>query len=114
MPLIITPRQLAQRGELYHQLGQLVSAGIGLINALEMMGRTPPARSFAEPIRQIIAQLSSGATFSDALVSLGGWTPAFDIALIRAGEHSGRLDAVFKLLSNYYADRARLLRQMIS
>ena len=40
--------------------------------------------------------------------------PPFDIALVQAGEHSGRLDAVFKLLAAYYNDRAALLRQMIS
>ena len=44
----------------------------------------------------------------------GHWLPAFDIALLQAGEHSGRLDACFRLLADYYTDRARLARQMIS
>ena len=46
--------------------------------------------------------------------SLGRWMPSFDIALIQAGEHSGRLDAVCKLLAGYYEERARLLRQMLA
>ena len=29
-----------------------------------------------------------------------GWLPAFDIALLHAGEHSGRLDACFRLLGD--------------
>jgi type II secretory pathway component PulF len=43
----------------------------------------------------------------------GHWLPAFDLALLQAGEHSGRLDACFRLLADYYTDRARLARQMI-
>ena len=44
----------------------------------------------------------------------GKWLSSFDLALLQAGEHSGRLDAVFKLLANYYNERARLARQVIS
>ncbi len=43
-----------------------------------------------------------------------GWLPAFDLALIEAGEHSGRLDACFRLLADYYNDRARIARQVIA
>src|SRR5207245_10047520 len=42
------------------------------------------------------------------------WLPEFDIALLQAGEHSGRLDACFRLLADYYNDRARLARQVIA
>jgi type II secretory pathway component PulF len=114
MALILSPRQLSQRAELYFQLSQLTAAGVGLVNSLEMLGRNPPARSFREPLRQLVLHLGHGDTFADALERLGLWTPSFDIALIRAAEHSGRLDAVFKLLGNYYTDRARLLRQVIT
>ncbi len=114
MALILTPRQLTQRAELYHQLGQVTAAGIGLTNSLEMLSRNPPARSYRAPLEHIVKSLGQGATFGDSLSQLGHWTPSFDIALIRAGEQSGRLDAVFKLLGNYYVERARLLRQMIS
>src|SRR5260370_21611632 len=44
----------------------------------------------------------------------GPWMPPFDLAPVQAGEHSGPLDAVFKLLAGYYDDRARLLRQMLA
>ena len=114
MPLIFTPRQFTLRAHFYQQLGQLLSAGLPLINVLETLGRSPPAPSYREPIRQMIAQLSQGATVSDAVQHLGHWMPAFDIALVQAGEQSGRLDAVFKLLADHYDDSARLLRQTIS
>ncbi len=114
MPLIVTPGQLATRSEFYHQLNQLTSAGFGLLPALEQLKRNPPARSYREPIRKLLENLSSGFTFAESLERLGLWLPAFDVALLQAGEHSGRLDACFKLLADYYNDRARITRQMIA
>jgi type II secretory pathway component PulF len=113
MSLLITPRQFAQRAEFYHQLAQLVSAGIGVMPALEQLQRHPPGRSFREPLQQLQAELVQGCTFADSLRQLGAWLPEFDIALIDAGERSGRLDACFRLLANYYNDRASVTKKVI-
>jgi type II secretory pathway component PulF len=43
-----------------------------------------------------------------------GWLPEFDIALLSVGEESGRLDASFKLLADYYAIRAGIIRDTIA
>jgi type II secretory pathway component PulF len=114
MPLIVLPSQLADRGELYHQFSQLINAGIGLLQAIETLRRNPPARSFRIPLSRWLDQLNQGATFGEALQSGGAWLPAFDVALLQAGEKSGRLPACFKLLGDYYQERARLLREMLS
>lgn len=114
MPLFLSPRQLAHRASFYQQIGQLTAAGVPMLNTLEMLARNPPQAPYVAPIRQMIAAISQGATVTDALKGLGDWTPTFDIALIEAGERSGRLDAVCRLLAGYYDDRSRLLRQMIS
>ena len=113
MPLIVTPRQFTQRAELYHQLAQLTSAGIGLVPALEQIKRNPPASSFREPLQHFLDELANGRTLSDSL-QFGGWLPVFDTALIEAGECSGRLDACFRLLADYYNDRARVIKLVIS
>jgi type IV pilus assembly protein PilC len=113
MPFIVTPRQLDQRAELFHQLAQLTSAGIGIIAALEQIKRGPPSRSYREPLQRLLDELARGATVADALHRLG-WLPAFDLALIEAGERSGRIDACFHLLADYYNERARLIRQTIA
>ena len=113
MPLIITPGQLSRRADFYHQLGQLTGAGLGLIRALEQLKLHPPDGSYREPIGRVLADIAGGSMFTDAVQRCGHWLPPFDIALLQAGEHTGRLDACFRLLADYYTDRARLARQMI-
>ena len=114
MSLTVTPSQLANRAELYHQLSQLVGAGIGLPQAIQIQQRSPPARSFREPLARISQSLVLGSTFTEACLSAGGWLPEFDAALIDAGETSGRLPECFKLLADHYTERASLLRQTLS
>ena len=114
MSFIVTPRQFAHRAEFYHQLAQLTSAGIGVLPALEQLKLNPPARSYREPIQRLLAELAQGRTLTGSLQQLDAWLPEFDIALIDAGERSGRLDACFRLLADYYNDQARITKQVIS
>ena len=113
MPLLITPGQFTRRSEFYHQLAQLTAAGLGILQTLEQLKRNPPSGSFRAPIERAMEQIQKGCTFTESFQHAGQWLPAFDIALIDAGERSGRLDASFKLLADYYNDRARIARQMI-
>jgi type II secretory pathway component PulF len=114
MPLIITPRQLNQRAELYHQLGIMITAGLTIHKALEHLQSHPPSLDLRAPITKLLEQLDQGHTVSESLLRGGKWIPSFDLALIDAGERSGRLDACFKLLAVYYRERAQMARQMIS
>ncbi|MDE3067021.1 MAG: type II secretion system F family protein [Verrucomicrobiota bacterium] len=111
--MIVTPRQFTQRGELYRRLAQLTSAGISLRPALEQIQHAPPAHTFREPLRRLLAELERGSTFSEA-AQHANWLPAYDLALLDAGERSGRLDACFGLLADHYTDRARVLRQVLA
>ncbi len=114
MSLLILPRHFSQRAELYLQFSRLTAAGVGLPQAVEIQHRSPPARSFREPLAVVRNQLQAGATFYEALTATGGWLPAFDAALLHAGEQSGRLPACFELLSAHYERNARLLRSTIN
>src|ERR1700690_1389066 len=113
MSLIVTPRQFTQRAEFYHQLNQFTSAGIPIVRALEQIKRSPPAASYREPLQCLLDGLAKGTTLAESLQPLG-WLPEFDLALIGAGEKSGRLDTCFRLLADYYNDRASVIKQVIS
>src|SRR5436190_5069544 len=114
MALLVLLGQFACRSEFYHQLRQLTGAGLGVIAALEQLKRNPPARSYREPIRRTLDGVASGYTLTESFMRAGQWLPEFDLAVIHAGEQSGRLDACFHLLADYYQARARLARQVIA
>ena len=113
MPLVSTPAHFRQRADLYHQLGQLVTAGMGLVQALQHLQRNPPARSYRAPLAQTLELITRGDTLSEAWRQTDRRMPAFDLALVQAGEQSGHLDSCFRWLANYYNDRARIARRLI-
>jgi len=113
MSLMVTPGQLTARSEFYHQLSQMTAAGLGLIRALEQQRTRPPSQSYRRHLEEILADLGAGCTFADALRRQGSWLPEFDIALVDAGEQSGRIDICLSVLAEHYRDRAAIARQAI-
>ena len=113
MPLILTPRHLTARSGFYRQLAQFLSAGVGVVSALHHLLRGSSTGSFRKPVEGILARLDQGATFSESIRAVGGWLPEFDLALLEAGEQSGRLDTSCRLLADYYDERARNARLLI-
>lgn len=114
MAWITTPRSLDHFAELYHQIGGMLTSGVTLVQAIELVRAAPPAGAFRGRLDGILGELKQGSTFSEALDNQRGWLPEFDVALIAAGEKSGRLDVSCHRLSDYYRERAKLLRGAIA
>jgi type II secretory pathway component PulF len=112
--MIVTPGQLNRRATFYHQLGSMIGAGVPLPKALQMVSASPAVGASRKAASGILEHLQSGFTFSESMSRVQGWMPDFDTALLSVGEQSGRLDQSFKLLSEYYAARAKLIRDTIS
>ena len=127
---MVTPGQLNRRAELFQQLAAMISAGIPLPKALEMAAKNRSTGIPQKTLRDVTLLLQEGQTFTDAILLVSGqkrgpdaaikpgnrsfWLSDFDIALLSAGEETGRLDASFKLLSRYYASRAKIIRDTIT
>jgi len=114
MPVIVTPGFLANRGEFYFQMASQVEAGIPIVVALSNQLSNPLSPSFVRPIETLIGHIEQGGGVADSLDAIGDWLPTFDRALIRAGEDSGRLDQCFRVLAEYYRERAELSKRVIS
>lgn len=112
--ILVTPGQFTRRSELYHQLGQLLAAGLPITQALEQLQRHPPSYAFREPLGLLRHEISAGFTFAEAMGRSGQWYSPFDLALVDAGERSGRLDVCFRVLADYYSDRASMAKKLIS
>jgi type IV pilus assembly protein PilC len=111
---MVTPGQLNRRAQLYDQLASMIAAGVPLEKSLSMASRNASVRVSQKIIHALIGHLQAGHTFADSMKKVQGWLPEFDISLLSAGEHSGQLDASFRLLARYYATRARIIRNTIA
>lgn len=113
MAYLFFPGQLTARSEFYHQLGNSLAAGLTLGRALRILAENPPAHGLSKPVDALATRVEAGDTLGEALRRSRRWAPDFDVALIDAGEQSGRLDQVCKLLATNYSDQARLARQVL-
>lgn len=111
--MIITPGQLTRRADFYYQLGQLTAAGLGVTVALQQLRRTSGSKHFRNHIAAALLDIEAGASISESFRRRPDWLPAFDIALLNAGERSGRLDATFAMLAGLYQDRAVMARKLL-
>ena len=111
--MIATPRRMERQAEFYHQVGMMTEAGLSLVQSLQSLNRSKVFRSLARPISRLIDRLEQGATFSESAASIRGWLPSFDLALLDSGERSGRLDVCFRLLAEFYRQRAKAAREVI-
>jgi len=111
--MIFTPGQLSRRADFYYQFGQLTAAGLGINNALLQLARNSHSGQLRANVNAALVDLTGGATLSESFANRPGWLPAFDIALLHAGEQSGRLDATFTMLASFYQDRAAMARKLL-
>lgn len=111
--MIATPRRMERQAEFYHQVGMMTEAGLSLVQSLQSLNRAKVFRSLALHISRLMDRLEQGATFSESAAGIRGWLPSFDLALLDSGERSGRLDVCFRLLSEFYRQRAEAAREVI-
>ncbi len=109
--ILIRPAALRNRAEFYQRLGQMVSAGIGVLPAFEAMETMPSDARERATIQRVLAKLAAGESTTTALRAAE--FPEFDVDLLAAGAQSGRLDVCFRLLADYYASRARISAQAL-
>jgi type IV pilus assembly protein PilC len=114
MALITTPGHLKQQGEFYHQLASMTRAGVTIVQAIDILKKNPPNRNLREIASRVSDAVLRGATFTEAMRTTGRHLPEFDLALIEAGETSGRLAECFKLLGDFYVERGQLISKVIS
>lgn len=114
MPFIVTPSELNRRADFYHQLQQLTSAGLGIVNTLEQLKRNSPSRSYRIATGHLLGLIQRGQALGESMRAIPNWLPDFDITLIEAGEQSGRLDRCFRMLGDYYVERAKVARRVIA
>ena len=106
------PLTARQRSQLFSQLATMEHAGIAPARAFAIIGRDLPADA-RQALAQIAALLAKGADVAKAGRSSGVLLP-WEARLVRAAATGGRLESLYKRLSEHYASRAQLFGRLKS
>jgi type IV pilus assembly protein PilC len=94
------------------QFATMIDAGLPLVQCLEILGAQGENPTFNEIIKQVKADVETGATFSDALSKHPKVFDDLFCSLINAGEMGGILDTILNRLAIYIEKRVKLQRQV--
>ena len=92
-----------EKASIFRELAKLLKADFHLDRSFDLLLNQKPKPALAQFLRAAKERLGSGAGVTEALRQdhQGGLT-ALDLALVAAGENSGRLAQSFTLLARYY------------
>ncbi|MBI1318536.1 MAG: type II secretion system F family protein [Candidatus Hydrogenedens sp.] len=96
------------------QLSTIVSAGLPLMQGLDILAEQTDDPNFAKIIDAVGQEVESGETFSDALRKYSKAFPDLYISMVRSGEASGDLDGVLIQLADYLEASEELKRRIKS
>jgi type IV pilus assembly protein PilC len=99
------------RARFYEDLSQMLDAGLGMRQALEMLAsgggpRAPAARALAD-------RVLAGAPLAEAMAASPAAFSAFERHATEAGERSGRLPDSLRALADYFEVRGAALDKLI-
>jgi type IV pilus assembly protein PilC len=84
-------------------LSSLMSAGVPIIQALEITGKTAGNAVVEKSMADVIASVKSGGTISEPLKSAPVF-PAMVSHMVGVGEETGALDAMLSKIADFYED----------
>ncbi len=96
------------------QLSTIVSAGLPLMQGLDILAEQCEDPNFAAVINAVGQEVESGETFSDALRKFPRAFPDLYVSMVRAGEAGGDLDGVLLQLADYLEESEELKRRIKS
>lgn len=94
------------------QLSTIVSAGLPLMQGLDILADQTDDPNFSAVIDAVAQEVESGETFSDSLRKYPKVFPDLYISMIRAGEAGGDLDGVLLQLADYLEASEDLKRRI--
>jgi len=94
------------------QLSTIVSAGLPLMQGLDILAEQTDDPNFAAIIDAVAQEVEAGETFSDALRKYPRAFPGLYVSMVRAGEAGGDLDGVLAQLADYLQATEELRRRI--
>ncbi|MFQ5843552.1 MAG: type II secretion system F family protein [Planctomycetota bacterium] len=94
------------------QLSTMISAGIPLLESLEVLMDQAQTGGFRAVLDNVIESVRSGTDLSTALERFPRAFPQIYVSMVRAGEVSGQLDEILVRLAEYMESSQRLKREV--
>ncbi|MEO1008180.1 MAG: type II secretion system F family protein [Planctomycetota bacterium] len=112
---LLRRRGLSQRqmATAYQQIADLLRAGVPLLRALSLLGRSKSKPRKAEIFRGLAEAVSRGEELGDAMAAADGVFPDVHVAMVRAGEKGGSLEPVLVRLAAMVKAQAELRAKLI-
>jgi type IV pilus assembly protein PilC len=107
----------AKKGELEvftRQLSTMLSAGIPMLEALEILAEQAESPGFAFCLDKVVSDIRSGSDLSKALEPHKKVFSYIYVSMIRAGEVSGQIDIILTRLAEYLEASAHLKAEIKS
>ncbi len=96
------------------QLASLLSAGITIIRALDMLYQQVDSKPARKVVGEIYEGIQSGKTLSEAFKEQRDALPQIMISMVAAGEESGRLDEIMERLAAHFQKESKLKNKVSS
>ena len=97
-----------------YQLGVLLDAGFPLDRALSILYEMTDKKAFRDMIKDILSQIRSGKSFSEALSKFKSAFPLFYVNMIKAGEAGGFLEDTISRMAVYLENTQALKEEIRS
>lgn len=99
--------------EFYKEFSSLLSSGIDIQRTLSILIEEQSKEKLVIVLEGILEHLVKGSSLSQALAESGHFT-AYEFQSIKIGEETGRLNIILEHLSEYFNNKVKLKRQLVS
>jgi len=99
---------------LFRQLSTLITAGVTLVNSLQILQGQIKKRKLKRLLGQILHDIEEGSTFANALKKHHRIFSAFITNMIESGEAGGTLDVTLERIANHLEERSAFRTQVIT
>ena len=107
--------KLDRLADFARSISKLLGAGVTLVRALGIVSEDESISEKEREIYQnVLKQVKSGMTFSDALEEQGDTFPTLFVNMIRSAESGGNLDETCMNMANYYSKEYRINQKISS
>jgi general secretion pathway protein F/type IV pilus assembly protein PilC len=99
----VSTRNLASA---YRQVADLLRAGVPLLRALRLLGRGKSSLRLAKVMSELADDVAEGERLADAMAAHADVFPDVQVAMVRAGERGGFLEAVLARMAGFLEHQA--------